>query len=83
MGWFKMAMQLLPFVLRLMGIAEKFVSKPGSGAEKKELVKAGTKAVVEAVGSVSTGGQKETWENIESVIDPAIDVASAFMFPKE
>lgn len=73
--------KLLPFIVQLMQIAEKAApgEMPETGAEKKELVTEGVKAVVEAVETVSTGGQAETWGLIGKVVDPFIDaVCSIF-----
>lgn len=72
--------KLLPFIVQLMQIAEKAADeKPETGVEKKELVTEGTKAVVEAIETISTGGQAETWGIIGRVVDPFIDaVCSIF-----
>lgn len=76
MNIFKMILQLLPFVTEMMQIAERAQDGgPKTGEEKKEMVTGATKAVVDAVVSVSTGGQAETWGIIGKVIDPFIDAA--------
>jgi len=74
---------LIPSIMRLMGIAEKALEeKPKSGQEKKQLVMDGAKAIVEGVTSVSTGGQKETWEFLEEPMAGMVDNLTTIMYPK-
>lgn len=81
--YFSVAMKLLPTILQLMAIAENlFDGKPDSGAEKKAMVTATAKTIVEGVGSVSTGGQAETWERIKDPVSNIIDNAAAIAFPE-
>jgi len=61
-------LSLFPKVLTLMAAAEK-VGGAGSGAEKKEAVKAGIKAISSGMEEASGGGQKETWRQIDAMID--------------
>lgn len=83
MNWLMIAMRALPTIIGLMGIAEKALAdKPKSGEEKKAIVKEGAKAIIGGVADASTGGQKETWEKIDSMIDPFIDLAARFIFWK-
>lgn len=83
MGWLKMILQALPFIIKMIGVAEEVMKdEPKSGEKKKELVMETTKIVIEGAKELSTGGQKETWEKIEKPIGSIIDAASGFMFKK-
>ena len=84
MNWLMIVLKALPTVISLIGLAEKVIVKEGTktGTEKKVFVKEGTKAIVNVMEDVSTGGQKETWEQIDSIIDPFIDIACKLMFWK-
>jgi len=84
MGWLKILTSVVPFVIQLMGIAEKaFDENPDAGPEKKAFVMNATESVVGAVTSVSTGGQKETWQALSGPIGYFIDAASSFLFPNK
>jgi hypothetical protein len=61
-------LKLLPTIFTLMSAAEK-LGGPGTGKEKKEAVKNTVKAITSGMESVSGGGQKETWKQIDDVID--------------
>lgn len=61
-------LKLIPSILTLMSVAEQ-VGGPGTGAEKKEAVKAGVKAISYGMTAASGGGQKETWAQIDGMID--------------
>lgn len=76
--WLNLVIQLLPVLFGLMQIIEKKIDEPAMGPEKKAFVKAAIGSMV----GISTGGQKETWERIEGIIDPLIDLAASFLFPK-
>jgi len=75
----KLVFKLVPFIVRLIGLAEDAISEPGNGATKKELVIDGVKTVVDAITEVSTGGQSETWGAIKSTIDNLIDTVVGLM----
>ncbi|MCP4579816.1 MAG: hypothetical protein GY846_26395 [Deltaproteobacteria bacterium] len=82
MDWFTMIMAAISLAIRLVPVAEKaFDDKPDSGAEKKQMVLTGTKALIDTIGAVSTGGQAETWKKIEVPVSDAIDATCAVMFP--
>ena len=84
MSYLMLALRLLPSVIGLMGIAERaYKNKPKSGPEKKEFVKEAAGAIVDGVSEVSTGGQKETWDEIDNILDPFIDIAARIMFWKD
>ena len=77
-------LQLVPLVTNLMKIAEKLLG-PGTGVQKKEYVKDGIRQVAKAMISLSSGGQKETWELIDSLMEPIsnlINVLAGLLFPK-
>ena len=42
-----------------------------------------TKTIIDGVQSVSTGGQKETWDRIKAPVSGIIDNAASIMFPKD
>lgn len=70
---------LLPVIISLMGTAEKAMTK---GADKKALVMESTKAIITGLQTVSTGGQKETWDRIAIPVSDIIDNISTIVFPK-
>jgi hypothetical protein len=64
----------LPATIALMGAAEAALGD-GTGPLKKEAVTAGMVAFSDAMKKVSTGGQKETWEQFTpEVVSASIDV---------
>lgn len=54
---------LIPMIISLMSSAEEALGD-GTGALKKAAVTAGTIAFADNMKTLSTGGQKETWENV-------------------
>ena len=76
-------LQLAMMAIGLIQIAEKVFDKKGQGETKKAFVKGAANAIVDSMGVVSTGGQKETWATIDIMMDPFIDLACRFLFPKE
>ena len=84
MNWL-LAIQLIPTIIKLMEIAERLLG-PNTGEQKKEFVKEGVKAITSGMVSVSTGGQKETWTIIETIMEPIGDLIDRFaslLFPNE
>lgn len=81
MGWVQIAFAALGFAIRMIPVAEKvFDDKPKSGAEKKQMVMTGTKALIDTMEAVSTGGQAETWGRMEKPVSDAIDAACGEIF---
>jgi hypothetical protein len=84
MNYFILIMRLMPFVSTLVEIAEKlFDDKPDSGAEKKAMVMAVVKGLVNIMIGVSTGGQQETWKKLEPLISQLVDAICAVLFPHD
>lgn len=83
MQYFQLFVKLVPFIFQAVMAAEKFSSGSGSGAEKKAAVKEGVTALYAGAKDISTGGQKETLETLDPLVDKAIDVAAAFLFPSD
>lgn len=77
MKWF----DILRIIISLMSAVEPLFG-PGSGATKKQVVTNAAKTVVDAVGALSTGGQKQTWEKISEPVSNIIDNTAAILFPK-
>ena len=75
-------MALLPFVTRLIGLAENIFTGVKQGKVKKQLVMDATSTIVGGIASVSTGGQKETWSIIAEPISSLVDTLVPVMFPK-
>lgn len=73
---------ILRLILTLMPVIEGLFG-PKSGAAKKQAVSDAAKAVVDIVGAVSTGGQKQTWEKIKEPVGNIIDNAAAILFPEK
>lgn len=69
---------MLPLIVwaipKLTSIAEGVFSwKKTSGADKKRFVTATLKGIVGSMQEVSTGGQKETWNNLAPAVSLLID----------
>ena len=62
----------LNIALRFIPIVEKLFGS-GTGAQKKEAVLSASQAAIETVTSLSTGGQKETWNTYGPIIGEFID----------
>lgn len=74
-------LKLVPFILQMMVLSERlFIGKPQSGAEKKAVVMGTAQAVVGAMQTVSTGGQKETWDQLADPVSQLIDSACTVVF---
>lgn len=76
MDWMQTVNRILNIVVSLAMVAEG-VFGPKTGSMKKQAVKVGTKDFIGLMKSVSTGGQRETWEQIEKsddLIDEAIEI---------
>jgi len=86
MQFFNILIKLIPFIFTLVKAAEAAINKEKAGAEKKAAVKDGLTAMFDGAKTVSTGGQKETFEMAEplfdAVIDKGIDLAAAMLFKK-
>jgi len=83
MNWLSLFMQLLPTVIKLAQLAEQiFDNKPKAGQEKKAMVMGAIQAIVEGAQAISTGGQANTWKEIEKPLGIAVDIATGFIFKK-
>ena len=84
MTWFMIAIQILGALPELLKVAEQaFDNIPDSGAQKKEMVLTAAKALFGGLIGVSTGGQKNTWQRVEMMLSPIIDIMCRLFFPKE
>ena len=82
MQWITIVLKIIPMIAKLMTIAEQaFDDIPDSGAQKKQMVIEAIKALVEGLSGVTF--TPELWTKIQGVLDPIIDIAAAFLFPKE
>jgi hypothetical protein len=84
MNWL-IALQLIPLIINLVKTAEGLLG-PGTGTQKKAFVVDGITQVINAMVEFSTGGQKKTWEAINTFIVPIkalIDVIAGLFFPHE
>lgn len=76
-NYMSLFIKLIPGIIGLMGVAQRlFSKKPKSGAEKKELVMTTVQTVLDSALAVSTGGQKETWEQLKEPVSLLIDAAA-------
>ena len=74
MSWFLLVVQILPMVVKLVGLAEEaFASYQSSGAVKKQVVLSGLEAITTGMQFVSTGGQAATWGQISQIAPSLID----------
>ncbi|MBT7082595.1 MAG: hypothetical protein HN929_14235 [Chloroflexi bacterium] len=84
MAWVTMAIRLIPFVIKMVGIVEKlFDDVPDSGADKKQFVMTAVEGIFGVVLGISSGGQAETWAKLEPVISSVIDAVCDAIFPHE
>ncbi len=84
MNWITMAIRLVPFVIKMVGIVEKlFDDVPDSGADKKAFVMAAVEGIFGVVLGISSGGQAETWAKIEPTISAIIDAVCDAIFPHD
>lgn len=79
MNYIKLVGIIISILPNIIKAVEAFMPDSGQGAEKKDVVKTMIRSMVDAVISISTGGQAETWAKIEPLIDSVIDnVVSLF-----
>lgn len=84
MAWITILLKAIPFVMKLIQLAERaFDDIPDSGEQKKKMVMQGFQAAFDMVVGSSTGGQKETWEKLEPIISSFVDMACGFLFPND
>ena len=84
MSYLTIIFKLIPFAIKMMGIAEKlFDNIPDSGKQKKTMVMEAVEALFEAVLSVSSESNAQLWKTIEPAISAVIDAACGFMFDDE
>lgn len=74
---------LLPFVFQLIQAAEKLFTESGQGEIKKQFVIDTLKSAVTVITSMSTGGQKTTWDSLSPIMGGLIDSAVGLFFPKK
>lgn len=74
-------LQLLPYVIDLVKLAEQlFSGESKSGAAKKQFVLKSTEAIFDGMQGVSTGGQKETWTRLEAPVGKVVDGLASIFF---
>lgn len=83
MNYLTLIVQLIPLIIKLIEFAEKYFTTPGSGADKKAFVIETIKAVYNGAQEVSTGGQAETLDKLEPLLDPVINFGTAILFPSQ
>jgi hypothetical protein len=84
MNWITMAIRLVPFVIKMIGIVELlFDDVPDSGKDKKAFVMTAVEGIFGVVLGISSGGQAETWAKIEPTISSIIDAVCDAVFPHE
>lgn len=68
MQYLAIFLKVVPFAINLIGIAEEvFSEKPKTGPEKKAFVMETIRQVIAAMLAGSTGGQAETWKEVDTV----------------
>lgn len=78
----QMVLLLLPYLVRLMELAEKHFGD-GTGKEKKALVMDGAEVIMDGLTEQSTGGQKRWWEKFAGSVGVIIDSLASILFPKD
>lgn len=74
---------LIPLMTTLMEIAEKMLGS-GTGEEKKNFVMDSIIKIIKFMPSVSSGGQKETWDGLNFLLEPIkklVDILAGVLFP--
>ena len=73
--------QALPYIIQLVMLAEKlFSGEAQTGAQKKTFVLAALQAIFSGMKQVSTGGQKETWTELEQPVSMIVDGIAGILF---
>ena len=81
MSSFGKYLNLVPFIFNAIQLAESLYSnKPKSGSDKKDFVMSAAQTVIGGIHSVSTGGQKGTWERIANPVSNIIDIGCSILF---
>lgn len=81
MGWFLIALRVIPKLVTLMKIAEKlFDDIPDSGAQKKEYVVAAIKAIVEGITGFTGAEWDNIWNKVYESIVALIDIFASLLF---
>lgn len=90
MNYFLLLLKLWPLINTAVRIVEKAITQPKTGMLKKTMVMDIIKSSVVTIQEVSTGGQKETWDDIATVwselephVSNLIDVIVGFLFPSK
>ena len=82
MSYIALILRLIPAVIKLISIAEQaFDDVPDSGVEKKAMVVEAVKAIIQGVSGFVL--DDAMWVKIQNILDPLIDLACSFLFPKE
>ena len=82
MNWITMAIRLVPFIIKMIGIVEQlFDDVPDSGKDKKAFVMVAVEGIFGVALGISSGGQAETWAKIEPTISEFIDAVCDVVFP--
>ena len=76
MEWLSLAMLIMKGVTMVEGLFEGYQK---TGTVKKAVVTNTAKEVVDTMGVVSTGGQKQTWDQIAPAVDGLIELAVGLM----
>lgn len=74
-------LNILFMIMPLIGAAESFFKGPKQGAQKKAFVLQMLQGLLGIMGTVSTGGQLETWQRIAPHVGPIVDELAAIIFP--
>ena len=81
MSYFKIFIQLLPYLFELIKQAEAFFAdKPKSGPEKKAAVLEAVESIINGTMAVVTGGAADTWTKLRPLIEKTVDVICGFIF---
>jgi hypothetical protein len=83
MPYFLIFLKALPYILALVKAVEPLFPGKGTGPQKKAAVLDAAKIIIEGGTEISTGGQKETWQNVGPLISTAIDLAAGVIFPNK
>jgi len=82
MGWIGIIIRVIPTIISLMAIAEDlFDDTPDSGADKKKMVTAAVKALIQGISGFT--GDEALWKKIDKAIGLLIDTACIFLFPHD
>lgn len=77
MIWATLIIELIPVIMKLLGMAEKLWIDKGSGSQKKKMVMTTSKEIVKSKSNV------DDWNKIEGTVSKIVDASCAVIYPNK